>query len=157
MDYRAGIEHFRKVVENWPDYQFAWRAQFNIARYYEMIKRRDKIKDQQYDLKIIDAYKTGIEKFPDCEAVDFGTLKIATGYYGIGKFEEAVIYLQKYLEKNPDNLKNIILIYGDCLEKAGYKEEARIIYEDYLKIADTYDKAIPVIKGRLAKLKEGVQ
>ena len=156
-EYEEGIEYFQKVVQNWPVSTLAWGAQFNIARYYEMIKLRDKIKDVQYDLKIIDAYKTGIEKFPDCEAVDFGTLRIANLYYGINQFEEAIIYYQTYLGKRPDDLKVVILNYGDCLEKTGHKDIAILIYQDYLKIADTYDKAITAIKERLAKLGGGVQ
>lgn len=156
-DYEKGIEYFKTVVQNWPEWHRAWNAQFNIARYYEMIKARDKIKDVQYDLKIIDAYKTGVEKFSDCEAVDFGVIRIASLYYGINQFTEAAVYYEKYLGKRPDDLKNVILNYGDCLEKTGRKEEVKILYIEYLKTADTYDKAISVIKQRIAKLGGNIQ
>ena len=62
------IEYYQKIVDNWPDYEYAWNALFLIGRSYEDLKESGVISKSQADPKIKAAYEQLLEKYPDCPA-----------------------------------------------------------------------------------------
>ena len=156
-EYEKGIEYFKTVIEKWPDFERAWRAQMNIGRFLERLKFEKKINEMQFELQIINSYKAVFEKYPDCEASDYSILKAANLHYGIGQFNEAIVYFEKYLSKRPDDLKEVVGNYGNSLERTGQKEKAILIYRDFLKVVDSNNPVKNFIKTRLERLEGGAR
>jgi tetratricopeptide (TPR) repeat protein len=66
--YEKAVGYYQKVVNNWPDYEYAWNALFLIGRSYEDLKESGVISKSQADPKIKAAYEQLLEKYPDCPA-----------------------------------------------------------------------------------------
>jgi tetratricopeptide (TPR) repeat protein len=66
--YEKAIEYYQKIVDNWPDYEYAWNALFLLGRSYEDLKESGVISKSQADPKIKAAYEQLLKKYPDCKA-----------------------------------------------------------------------------------------
>jgi len=75
-EYEKGIEYFQKVVDNWPDYKYAYDAQYSIGRYYERLKNSGGISAEEANLKIEAAYQAVVEKYPDSESAKYAAQKL---------------------------------------------------------------------------------
>ena len=64
-DAEKAIPYYQKVVETWPDYQYAWSAQSMLALCYETLVRSGKMTKQEAEPKIEQAHKAVVEKYPD--------------------------------------------------------------------------------------------
>lgn len=67
-EYEKAAQCYQKVVDNWPDYQWDWNAQFLIGFSYERLKKLGAIPESQAIPKIKEAYEKLLEKYPDCPA-----------------------------------------------------------------------------------------
>ena len=65
-EYRKPIDYSKEVVDRWPDYRNACRAQFMIGRCYEELKQQGLIPDSEATPKIKRAYQKLLESYPDC-------------------------------------------------------------------------------------------
>jgi tetratricopeptide (TPR) repeat protein len=63
--YEKAIEYCQLIVENWPTYTRAWHAQFMIGRCYERLEHKGAIPHSEAVLRIRDAYKNFLERYPD--------------------------------------------------------------------------------------------
>jgi tetratricopeptide (TPR) repeat protein len=109
-DYLKGIDYYQKVVDNWPDYTFAWRAQFFVGMYYEKLRSSGSIPESEVIPKIEQAYQSVIEKYPDSKWVPYAAIKL--GYLNLkkGQRAEAVMYYELFLATaNPSDgrIKNV--------------------------------------------------
>ena len=68
-EYPEAIEYFKETVSRWPNYQFAWNAQFLIARGFEQLVRDGQIPPSDAGVMIRYACEQVITKYPDCAAV----------------------------------------------------------------------------------------
>jgi len=66
--HQKAIEYYRKVVDNWPDYKYAWHVQFMIGRTYKYLKETGAISESEADSAILAAYERVIQNYPDCPA-----------------------------------------------------------------------------------------
>ena len=66
--YQKAIEYYQMVVDDWPDYEYAWNAQFLIGRTYENLKESGLISKLEADLKTKAAYEQILKKYPECKA-----------------------------------------------------------------------------------------
>jgi len=66
--YQKAIEYYQMVVGDWPDYEYAWNAQFLIGRTYENLKESGLVSKSEADLKIKAAYEQLLKKYPECKA-----------------------------------------------------------------------------------------
>jgi len=71
--YENAIEYYNIVVENWPDYQFAWNAQFLIARCFDKLARSEAISKMDAAPIIRQACENVITNYPDSMAVNAAT------------------------------------------------------------------------------------
>ena len=62
------LEHYLVVVERWPDYEYAWSAQFSIACCLEEMTRAKKIPFAEGVEKIKEACRKLLASYPDCMA-----------------------------------------------------------------------------------------
>lgn len=109
-DYLKGIDYYQKVVDNWPDYTFAWRAQFFVGMYYEKLRNSGNVPESEVIPKIEQAYQSVIEKYPDSKSVPYAALKL--GYLNLkrGQRAEAVMYYELFLataDPGDSRIKNV--------------------------------------------------
>jgi tetratricopeptide (TPR) repeat protein len=69
--HQDSIRCFQKVVDNYPQYEHAWHAQFTVGRCYEELRNGGELEKPTADAKINTAYKQLIEKYPDCPAAEY--------------------------------------------------------------------------------------
>jgi outer membrane protein assembly factor BamD (BamD/ComL family) len=152
--YQEGIEYFQKVVDNWPNYQFAYYAQFFLGSYYEKLRDANAIPAAEANPKIEEAYRSVIEKYPDSEPALHIALKLARENFEKGEYQQAVTYFEFFLGKFPDQFGSVILPLGQSYEKMGEPEMAKELYRVFIESADPSDPKIAAVKARLGKLEE---
>ena len=69
-EYENAIEYYQIVVDNWPDYQYAWGALFKVGRIYEKMKKSRLISKSQADAEIKAAYEQLLEEYPNCKGAE---------------------------------------------------------------------------------------
>ncbi|MGB2808813.1 MAG: tetratricopeptide repeat protein [Sedimentisphaerales bacterium] len=96
-EYEKAITHYQKVVDNWPDYQYAWSAQYLIGSCYEKLKNLRSLPESEAYPKIEQAYKAVVEKYPDSAMVPSASLKL--GYLNLKRDQkiEAAQYFALFL------------------------------------------------------------
>jgi len=67
-EYAKAIEYYQKVVDEWPDYEYAWQAQFMVGRTYEYLKRSGAIPKTDAESLIRAAYQRVLWYYPDSPA-----------------------------------------------------------------------------------------
>jgi len=75
-EYNKGIEYYQKVVDNWPDYKYAWHAQYFIGMYYEKLRDSGGISASKANPKIEAAYRAVIENYPDSSSAKHAARKL---------------------------------------------------------------------------------
>jgi len=96
-EYEKALSHYQKVVDNWPDYQYAWSAQYLIGICYEKLKNFGSLPESEASLKMEQAYKAVVEQYPDCAMVPTASLKL--GHLNMKRSQkiEAVQYFVLFL------------------------------------------------------------
>ena len=152
-EYAKGIEYYRKVVENWPNYRHAWHAQYFIGTYYERLKETGAIDKIEADTQIEQAYKAVVEKYPDSNSAGDACLKLGQINFGKSQWVEAAVHFEMYLQKAPKDGRWIGALYklGLCYEKMGQKDLACGAYGDFIAAAGPNDGRVNVVKGKLAQ------
>ncbi|MHC4479229.1 MAG: tetratricopeptide repeat protein [Planctomycetota bacterium] len=64
--YAESTRRYQKVLDDFPDFETAWNALFQIGRNYEDLKKSGAISKSEADLKIEAAYEQILEKHPSC-------------------------------------------------------------------------------------------
>jgi tetratricopeptide (TPR) repeat protein len=68
--YENAIDYYSIVVDNWPDYEFAWNAQFLIGRCFDKLARAGTISKVDAAPLIREACEKLITNYPDSMAVN---------------------------------------------------------------------------------------
>jgi tetratricopeptide (TPR) repeat protein len=71
--YETAIDYYQKVVNDWPDYQYAWNAQFMIARCLDRLARSGAISKADAAPIIRQACENLLNNYPDSMAVNAAT------------------------------------------------------------------------------------
>ena len=66
--YGKAIECYREIVSNWPDYEHAWNAQFQIGYCSQQLKDTGVIPRSLADSVTKAAYEQVLKKYPHCPA-----------------------------------------------------------------------------------------
>ncbi len=69
--YEKAIEYYQKVVDVWPDYEYAWDALFRIGRNYETLIKSELMSKTKAIPKIRAVYQQLLEQYPDCKAARY--------------------------------------------------------------------------------------
>ncbi|MBW8041405.1 MAG: tetratricopeptide repeat protein [Planctomycetes bacterium] len=96
-EYEKAITNYQKVVDNWPEYDFAWSAQYLIGNCYEKLKDFGSLPESEASLKMEQAYKAVVEGYPDCAMVPTASLKLGHLNLKSGQKIEAAQYFVLFL------------------------------------------------------------
>jgi tetratricopeptide (TPR) repeat protein len=96
-EYEKALMHYQKVVDNWPDYQFAWSAQSLVGSCYKRLRDLGKLPASEANPKIEQAYQAVLENYPDSAAVPSSSLKLAHLYLELDRNIEAAVYFEIFL------------------------------------------------------------
>lgn len=66
------VEYYKIVVNQWPDQEKAWYAQFQIAQIYEILKGQGKATSEQ----VRSAWQTLLERYPNCSAAKLANKRL---------------------------------------------------------------------------------
>ena len=153
QQYQKAIEYFQKVVDNWPDYQFAWDAQYFIGYYYEILRNSGSISELEANPKIEEAYQAVVEKYPDSGPAPYVAIKLGRLNFEKEQWSQAVMYFEFFLEKYPDKFRLVVLPLGLAYEKMGESETAKELYQAFIDSADPSEsRMIKTVKKLLDKL-----
>lgn len=97
--YEDALAHYQNVVDNWPDYQYAWSAQYLVGSCYENLKKSGSLPASEASLKIEQSYKIVVEKYPDYPLVANACMKLSDMHLKRGELVEAGEYFELFLEK----------------------------------------------------------
>ncbi|MHC4087562.1 MAG: LamG-like jellyroll fold domain-containing protein [Planctomycetota bacterium] len=109
-EYLKGIEYYQAIVDKWPDYEYAWHAQFFVGKYYEILRDSDSVTESEANPKIEQAYKAVIEKYPDSTSAPQAALKLGDLNFKSGQRAEAIMYYELFLataRPNDTRIKNV--------------------------------------------------
>lgn len=73
-DSEQALGCYEQVVNNWPDYEKAWYAQYMIAKYYEKLAEQGKATTED----VRDAYQTLLQRYPQSSAAQTARRKLDT-------------------------------------------------------------------------------
>jgi len=65
-EYEKAIEYYRKIVDNWSDYERAGKAQFSIGLCYQGLKNSGGLPESAADSETKVAYEALLQKYPNC-------------------------------------------------------------------------------------------
>jgi tetratricopeptide (TPR) repeat protein len=69
-EYPKAINYYQKVVDEWPDYEHAWEAQFRIAKMSKWLILNGAKSDSEAHAVVKSAFKQLVESYPDCPAAE---------------------------------------------------------------------------------------
>jgi tetratricopeptide (TPR) repeat protein len=95
--YDNALAYYQTVVDNWPDYHFAWSAQYLIGSCYENLKTSGAVPESEASLKIEQAYKAVVEKYPDSALAASACMKLSDLNLKRGQRLDAARYLELFL------------------------------------------------------------
>ena len=82
-------------------------------------------------------YKKVADQYDGTDAGDLAALSTAESYYNLGKYKEAVTYLEKFSTSEPVLAANALILNGDCY----------VNLKQYDKALDCYQKAVSKADG----------
>ena len=157
-DYAKTLEYYQKVVDEWPNYQYAWSAQCLIGECYEKLRDSGVLSESEANPKIEQAYMAVIERYPTCSLAGHACLKLAWPNFQRGRWVEAAMYLELFLQKGPDDPRRSRVLYdlGQAYEKMAEFDAAVQTYRRFIQSANPDDQRIQTVRSKLKKL-EGVE
>ncbi|MBN2455244.1 MAG: tetratricopeptide repeat protein, partial [Sedimentisphaerales bacterium] len=153
-EYEKAIEYCKKVVDNWSEDKYASQAQFLIGECYEQLRNSGGLPESEADPKIEQAYEAVVENYPDCASAKDALLKLGWLDFKRGQWAEAIQCWELSLEKYPENQRPHHILYplGRAYEEIGWLDNAKQVYEEFIRTVFPYDPRIEMVKARLEKL-----
>jgi len=153
---QKAIAYYEKVVQTWPDYQYAWSAQAMLAHCYETLARSGRMKKEEAEPKIEQALTTTVQRYPDCSLAGHACITLADLQLQNQRWDQAAVYLQQFLERYPQAREwpTALILLGITYERRDKPEIAAELYRSYLANAGPDDPRVKTVKAKLALEKE---
>jgi tetratricopeptide (TPR) repeat protein len=153
-EYEKAILYYENVISTWPGYKRVENAQFSIGYCYERLRDLGKIPESEADVKIEEAHKALVEKYPDSGLTGKALLGLARLNFKRGQWAEAAWYFRSALKKYPENRRPVHALYslGKAYEELGQLDKALEVYEDFINSVPSFDPRIETVKARLKEL-----
>ncbi|MHC4457930.1 MAG: tetratricopeptide repeat protein, partial [Planctomycetota bacterium] len=154
-EYENASHYYQKIIDDWPDYYEAHRAQFLIGNCYESLRDAGIIPESEANIKIEDAYRAVVENYPDSTSVREASLKLGWLNFKRGLWLEAAEYFELSLQQSPENQRPVHILYplGRAYEEIGQLDKAIQVYEEFINTAPSFEPHIDEVKARIEKLR----
>ncbi len=153
--YEKAIEYYQKVVDSWPEHEYADYAQYFIGEYYEKSGNDDgPLSQEQANLLAEQAYKAVHEKYPGSTTAPIALLRLGRLHFRAAQWAEAASYFEQFLDAYPDheNVPRALYRLGSVYEKLGQVELAIQAYERFMDMADPNDCRLKTVQAKLEEL-----
>ena len=153
-EYQKGIEYYQAIVDNWPNYEYAWHAQFFVGKYYEILRNSRTVPESEANPKIEQAYQAVIEKYPNSKSGPYAALKLGQINFQKGRWVEAAMYFELFVQKYPEDKRHSYVLYylGQTYEKMGQLAPAIAVYRQFINTADPTEPRIEGVKAKIEEL-----
>lgn len=153
-DTAKGLTYYQKVVDEWPDYRYAWSAQAMIGHCYGQLLDAGLMSEAEAEPKIEQAYKTLIERYPDCSLTQGAYIKVGQINYKNAQWEQAAYHFQQYLNKYPQagDLGDVLVQLGVTYEKWDKPDVAAALYDACLETTELDEYDLEMLKARIKGL-----
>jgi len=150
------LPYYEKVVQTWPDYEYAWSAQAMIGLCYRTLVGSAQISEQEAAPKIEQAYKAVIEKYTDCSLAPEAYINLGMFNLLRGRWDEGAKYLQQYVERYPETKPwpLTVIHLGIAYEKKGQPDVAAELYRTFLGATGPDDPRVENVRARFEQQKE---
>lgn len=88
-------------------------------------------------------YKKVADQYDGTDAGDLAALSAAESYYNLGKYKEAVTYLEKFSTSEPVLAANALILNGDCYVNLKQYDKALDCYQEAVSKADGNPQIAP--------------
>jgi TolA-binding protein len=145
---------YQYLLDNWPDYIYAWEALFSIGDYYERLRDSGSLPESEANRQIEQVYKAVIEKYSDTTAVRNASKKLGWLNFKRGQWVEAIQYWELCLQRSPEDYKPVHILYplGRAYEEIGQFDLAIQVYNEFINRVPSIDPSVETVKARLEKL-----
>lgn len=158
-EYQKGIEYFQRVVEDWPAYEYAWRAQYLVGRYYETLRNKGVMPESEANVRIEEAYRAVVDKYPYSESAPRSALRLGSLCFQRKQWPDATRYLEFFLQKDqgrtPTAVADVVYQLGHAYEGMGELKKAQEryrIFMETIEILDPSDSRIRTVEAKLGKM-----
>jgi tetratricopeptide (TPR) repeat protein len=155
-EYAKAIQYWQKIVDDWPDYKYAWDAQFRIAYSYSMLGNSGVISKAEAYSGMEQAYKAIVENYPDCPAANDASVRLGNLNYGRGQWAEAAKYYELFLERFPEDKRwnDVLYSLAYTYQKMGQLQLATELRRAFIEVAGS---DASVVSKRLERWLENPQ
>ncbi len=159
-EYEKGIDYFEAVAVNWPEYEYAWHAQYFVGMYSERLKRSSDVDDPELDEQIEQAYKAVLENYPVSKSAKRSALRLAQINYHREDWSQAAVYSELYraeymAAESLENQLSILKTLASIYEKIGDNKLAVEAYVEMIQyIGDENDPRINPLLLKIDELEE---
>ena len=159
--YAKGIEYYQHIVDNWPEYEFAWHAQYFVGMYYERLLRAGGITESEAAPKIEQAYTAVVENYPESKSAPVAALKLGQINLARRQWPDVAYYLELFVIKEDGEAPHFLFTgamydLGRAYEQLGELDRAIVVYGVFMQTAGPDDARIKTVKAKLEKF-EGVK
>jgi tetratricopeptide (TPR) repeat protein len=151
-EYLKGIDYYQQIADNWPNYQYAWHAQFFVGMYYEILRNSGALSESEANPKTEQAYQAVVERYPDSKSAPQAALKLGRMNLARRQWVSAAMYFELFREKQPEESGRVVLDLGLAYEEMGEPDLAIQVYTQFIKTADPQDPRIKTSQARLERL-----
>lgn len=150
---QESLRRFQKVIDDYPQYEYVWSAQWFISECYEQLKLSAALPEPNATAQMELAYQKIIENYPACPVFGHACLGLANINFSRNRPVEAAFYLEMFLEKDFDDYQAPKALYdlGRAYEQMGELDAAAETYSQFIQ-ADPNNPLVETAKAKLEKL-----
>jgi len=150
-DYEKAVQYYQNVVDQWPDYRYAWSAQGMIGPCYARLRDLGKVPMLEAEARIEQAYEALAGGYPDCSLAQGALLRLGHIQAQKGQWEQAAASYQRFLERYPEarQWRPILLHLAGTYQRMGQMTAAAELFRTYLAVADPMDEQAKAVQTRL--------
>jgi tetratricopeptide (TPR) repeat protein len=156
-EFVKAIEHYQRLLDEYPHHRAACDAQFSIGNLYERLSHSGFLSESEANPLIEQAYRVVVENYPDCNNFKYAALRLAELSSGRQQWTQAAIYYEQFLTKFPSHNRpsSILRSLAEAYDKAGQVDRAVKTYLEFLQTALPTDYRTKEVRARIEQLQGG--
>jgi outer membrane protein assembly factor BamD (BamD/ComL family) len=134
-EYEKTIAHFEKVIEKWPDYEYAWSAQHLIGTYVNLLMEAGKMPASEAEPRIEAAWQAMVDNYRGKPLYSHALRKLGGFYLEREQPQKAVGYFEVFCEEYPEDRWRAGILYdlAGAYEATGETALAADVYEEFIE------------------------